>query len=147
MSIRWKSRKSTGSGLVDQVPPKTSGYVDLEPEAAPAAGRMAVEQAGLRVGHQGEGLLEVGNELLDERLAPRPVGGAVGEDMVAGAAIRVQEHADQVLAEAHPRARRHHARHVVVAAEARDDVERRAASRSGFAVGRMTAARCLIGRW
>ena len=46
-----------------------------------------------------------------------------------------------------PGAVEHPVGHEVVAAEAGDDVERRAASRSGSPSGRITAARCLIGRW
>ena len=73
------------------------GIGHLEPEAAPAARRVAVQQPGPRVGDHGKGLLQVGDELLDERLAPRPVGGTVGEDVVARAAIGVEDHPDQVL--------------------------------------------------
>ena len=96
----------------------------LQPEAAPAARGVTVQQPGAWVGHQGKGLLQVGNEFLDEGPAPRPVGGAVGKDMVARAAIRVEDDPDQVPGILHSRVRHEHPRHVMIAAEAGDDVNR-----------------------
>ena len=63
---------------------------------------MAGEQPGTRIGDRGKGLLDVGDEFLDQR-RPRAVGRAIGEDMMAGAAIRVEQHPDEVLTGGHPR--------------------------------------------
>ena len=78
-----------------------------------------------RVGHHGKRLFQVGNELFDECLASGAVGGAVGEDVVAGAAIGVEHHANQVFGEAHATARREHPGPMMIAAEPGDDVDRR----------------------
>ena len=86
---------------------------------------MAVQQAGPRLGDEGKGLLQVGDEFLDQRLAPRTVGGTVGEDVMAGAAIGVEDDPDQVPGIVHPRVRREHRRHVMIAAEPGNDVDGR----------------------
>ena len=65
---------------------------------------MAVEQAGTRIGDRGKSLLDIGDEFLDQRRASRAVGRAIGEDMMAGAAIRIEQDPDEVLAGGHPRA-------------------------------------------
>ncbi len=101
------------------------GIGHLKPEAAPAAGRMAVEQAGAGIGDGRKGAFDIGNELFHQGRAARAVGRAVGEDVVAGAAVGIEHHPDEVLAERRPRAVRDARGHGVVAAEPRDDVERR----------------------
>ena len=97
------------------------GIGHLEPEAAPAARGMAVEQAGPRVGDQGKGLLEVGDELLDKALPRGPLVALSAKTWWPVPQSGSRMHPDQVLAEAHPRAR--HVimrRHVMIAAEARE---------------------------
>ena len=112
------------------------GVRHLEPEAAPAARRMAVEQPGPRLGDRGERRLDVGDQLLDQRPAARAVGGRVGEDVMARAAVGVEHDADQVLAEAHSAGSlASRQRHAVIAAEPGDDVERRALARLRIVLG------------
>ena len=94
-----------GPGAAEDV-----GIGHLEPEAAPAARGMAVEQAGTRIGEGRECRLDVGDELLDQGRAAGAVGRAVGEDVVAGAAVGVEHHPDEVLAEGQPRVCRRSAR-------------------------------------
>src|SRR5262249_55112582 len=78
------------------------GVGDLKPKAAPAARGMAVDEPRTRVGEYGEGSLDVGDQFSHQGFATRAIRGRVGENVVAGATVGVEHHADQVIAEAEP---------------------------------------------
>ena len=106
-------------------PAEEIGIGHLQPETAPSARGMAVEQAGTRIGDGGERSLDMRDELLDQRRAPRAVGRAVGEDVVAGTAVGVEHDTDEILPKANRGSSAKRESHVMVAAEPRDDVDRR----------------------
>ena len=87
-----------GPGAAEDV-----GIGHLEPEAAPAARGMAVEQAGAGIGDGRECALDIGNELFDQGRPAGAVGRAVGEDVMAGAAVGIEHHPDEILAKSRPR--------------------------------------------
>ncbi len=94
---------------------------DLEPKTAPAAGRVAGEEAR---GRRADGvilLLDRGDQLLDQRPAAGAVVGRVGEHMVTQPAVRVKNHVQELDAVELRRADLKGA--VVVAAEAGDFVD------------------------
>ena len=66
----------------------------LEPQRAPAARRVTGQKAGVRRRNQAEAFLEMRDELLGERAAPRAVVGRIGELMVTAGKGAVEIHAD-----------------------------------------------------
>src|SRR5437764_1488119 len=57
---------------------------------------MAGEEASLGLANSGKPLVDGGNQLLDESLAPRAVVGRVGEDMVPQPAVGIEDDPDHL---------------------------------------------------
>ena len=86
---------------------------------------MAVDQPGFGPGDGRERFLDVRDQLLNQGAPARAVRRRVGEDMMPHAAVGIEYHPDEVRAETVARTVREETRHVVIATEPGDEIERR----------------------